>query len=188
MSKIDQKGAEQSLVVLVQKRDLVYEQWAKRKFVALKIATPTEKGDIGEDFLAGMLKAAGFGNISVVSGRRGPYDVRAVLGGKEMLVEVKVATRDVHKHFQFNGVRYDTAYTHLFCLGIGPDKIGYILLTKSELHDHHLVPMAKGVNSTFKLTKKEEQLSSFELFEQDINAAFAALQPMKVKGAKSPKR
>lgn len=166
---ITQDAAERALLDLAKKRRFKYQEW-KGKFKALKLASATEKGDMGEDFLAQLARECGY-EVDVVKGRRGQFDVGVKRGGQKLLFEVKVATMDVNGSFQFNGVRYDTKYTHLFCLGISPEKIGFLIVPKQVLGDkgNPMVSMAKGSNASFKLTKREVQLLSFEMFESALN-------------------
>lgn len=162
--------AEKMLIELIEKRDFVYEEkWLSHKFGKLKLASTTEKGDIGEDLLASLLKQIGYADVNVVKGRRNQYDVS--IEGKTFF-EVKVATQDTNKSFQFNGVRYDTKYTHLFCLGVMPDSIKYLIIAKNSLlnKEHTLTSMAKGSNATFKLTKKESNLKDFDKLQEDLKS------------------
>ncbi len=147
------------------------KKWKGHKYEMLKIISTTEKGNIGEDFLAKLLGKCGHKNIEVVDGRRGHYDVtiRDSNGKNIIAFEVKVATEDVSSHFQFNGIRYDTKYTHLFCFGISPNDINYLIIPKNDLNIHAMVSMAKGSNATFKLTKKNSDLNNFDSFCDDIN-------------------
>ena len=71
----------------------------------------------------------------------------------------------------FNGVQFDTRYTHLFCLGIAPTTAYYLIVPKEWLNnreDFMLVSMQKSTNATFKLTKPEAQLFSFDNFGHQI--------------------
>jgi len=85
--------------------------------------------------------------------------------------EVKVATQDVNGKFQFNGVRDDTVYSHLFCLGISPDDLHFLYIPKRVLRErYNLVPMTKGTNATFKVTiglTGDYPLMSFDSFERE---------------------
>ena len=134
------------------------------KFEKLKLASSIEKGNIGEDFLYRLLSLCGYADVGMPHGRRGNYDISVKQGKKNITFEVKVATRDTNKHFQFNAVRYDTEYSHLFCLGVSPNNLGYLIYPKVELLNEKLVSMAKGSNSAYKLTKKETELKSFHDF------------------------
>ena len=169
---ITQKTAEQKLCGLIESRRFRYQDWMEKRFACLKFASSTEKGDIGEDFLADLLRAIGYSEVEVVENRRGPYDVGVRNADNDIKFEVKVATQDIHNSFQFNGIRYDTQYTHLFCLGISRIAIKYLLVPKTHLLDnrygHVLVSMQKGANATFKLTKRENQLTGFDEFGTEI--------------------
>lgn len=178
-----QKKAEDLLMKILENRELGGAIWEGSKFALFKTMPTTNKGDIGEDFLAALLKSNRCSNVEVVKGRRGHYDVKATYNGKEATFEVKVATQDTNGAFQFNGVRYDTQYTHLFCLGISPDSIGFLLIRKDEVGKppHKMVAMAKGTNASFKLTKKVVDLSSFSQFSTALNGAFGNLPKPKKK-------
>ena len=174
MNILTQGIAEDELKDMADKRDFLNPQWYGGKFLAIKIADTTPKGALGEDFLAKMLSICGYDKIGVPDSRRGAYDVSLMHNGKTILFEVKVATRDTAMAFQFNGIRYDTRYTHLFCLGISPNTIGYLIIPKTDLVDpkkHRLVSMAKGSNSGFKLTKHHDTLNSFNRFSDDVSLA-----------------
>lgn len=149
------------------------KKWKGHQYEMLKLISTTEKGDIGEDFLAKLLRECGYKNIEVVEGRRGHYDVAIRDSDDKNIIEfeVKVATEDVSSAFQFNGIRYDTKYTHLFCFAISPDDINYLIIPKDDLITikHTMVSMAKGSNSSFKLTKKKSDLNNFDSFCDDLN-------------------
>jgi len=172
---ITEKIAKDCLKEKTKGANFSYSNWMHSEFSALKLASTTDKGNIGEDFFAELLRLMGYKNVTVVEGRRGDYDIAVKQEGKECLIEVKVATRDMHSNFQFNGVRHDTKYTHLFCLGISPNSIGYLIIPKKDLDEHKLVSMAKGSNATFKITKKDNLLRSFDLFENDVKTVMNSL-------------
>lgn len=144
------------------------KKWEGHDFHNLKLMSTTEKGNMGEDFLSNILKKCGYENVEVVKGRRGQYDVEIKDAPNTAQFEVKVATEDIHSNFQFNGVRYDTNYTHLFCLGISPNDIKYLIINKNDLNQHTLVSMAKGSNASFKLTKSKDVLRNFNIFNEEI--------------------
>ena len=105
-------------------------------------------------------------DVSRPDSRKGQYDVR--LNGK-FDFEVKTASLDTNSSFQFNGIRYDTNYTHLFLLGVSPAEIRFFVLSKQELYNYPMVSMAKGSNSAFKLTLPFNRLYSFDEFQNRIN-------------------
>jgi len=167
---VTQKKAIKLLIAETKKRKFKFTDWLGKQFEVLKFATPTEKGDIGEDFLVELLRGCGYNDVTILEGRRGDYDISAVIDGKEVKFEVKVATQDTNGNFQFGGIRYDTQYTHLFCLGIRPDTIDFLIIQKQDLGrpPHKLAPMASSTNSSFKLTKKPDDLISFDKFQDEI--------------------
>lgn len=167
---ITQRKAVNLLSTKTENREFKFMRWVGKRFGILKLASTTEKGDIGEDFVAELLRKCGYDDVTTVKGRRGHYDISAVIDGKEVKFEVKVATQDTNGNFQFAGIRYDTQYTHLFCLGITPDKIGFLIIQKQDLGrpPHKLVSMQRGTNSSFNLTKKLDDLLSFDKFQDEI--------------------
>lgn len=168
---ITQKSAEKMLLTLTQNKTFAHQAWSKAPFGLFKLISTTEKGDIGEDFLAELLTAAGHSKVKVIKGRRGQYDVSLEYKNETLLFEVKVATEDTSGAFQFNGIRYDTTYTHLFCFGISPNELGFIVVPKAKLGagKYKMVPMARGSNASFKLTRKKSELLSFSDFKKVID-------------------
>ena len=163
---------------LLEGRSFKYQKWMEKRFASLKFASASEKGDVGEDFLGAMLKGMGYRDVEVVPTRRGEYDVRVSNGGEEIKFEVKTATRDVHESFQFNGIRYDTRYTHLFLFGISPEALCYEIVPKGKLNSagYTMVPMQKGANSTFKVTRREKDLRNFDDFSAEVRDLLGAPQ------------
>ena len=86
--------AERLLLDLIAKSEFRYEEWADSKFVDMKLASPTEKGNIGEDLLASLLRKIGYRDVEVLEARRGDYDVIVKHGKSSVKFEVKAATLD----------------------------------------------------------------------------------------------
>ena len=170
---MNSQDAEHLLLDIIAKNEFRHEDWANKKFAAMKIASATEKGSIGEDFLASILREIGYSEVAVLQGRRGDYDVAVEWQRSEVKFEVKVATMDTNGAFQFNGIRFDTRYSHLFCLGIMPDEAKYLIVPRGWLNnkkEFNMVSMAKGSNAAFKLTKKPNDLKPLGEFKSDIDA------------------
>ena len=168
-------AAESMLLDIAAESKFSFQAWENKKFAVMKMASTTEKGNIGEDLLASLLREIGYREVAVLEGRRGDYDVAVEWQKAEVKFEVKVATRDVNGHFQFNGIRFDTRYTHLFCLGVSPEETRYLIVPKSWLNNKegfNMAPMAKGANASFKLTKPLDGLNRFDGFKQDVDAIF----------------
>lgn len=155
---------------MIANRDFSISNWDEARFEMMKKASSTDKGNIGEDLLERLLKDMGYKDVERETSRRGHWDVRVKNGKQEITFEVKVATQDVHGSHQFNGVRYDTRYTHLFLLGVCPDELFFKIVKKEELVNNRytLVAMARGTASTYKLTQRTGDLESFEEFENEI--------------------
>lgn len=162
--------AERKIAEVIAKRTFKFEGWEGKQFSCFKFASATEKGDMGEDFLSEMLVALGYKNVEVVKGRRGHYDVRVKNLRKDVKFEVKTATLDTHGNFQFNGIRYDTQYTHLFFFGVLPEEIRYEIVPKSKIGstNYKMMPMQKSTNATFKITRPSAKLEKFGTFRTAI--------------------
>ena len=152
---------------LIGEREYSIAEWEGARFEMLKKSAATDKGNLAEDMLASLLETMGYQEVVLDQSRRGHWDVRVANGGAEVLFEVKVATQDVHKAHQFNGIRRDTKYTHLFLLGVLPEELRYCIVAKRDLDDYTLVSMAKGSNAAFKLTRKSADLQLFDAFYQE---------------------
>ena len=157
--------AEETLLKLIENKKFQIDKWYRKPFEKFKIISTTEKGNIAEDFLINLLEKCNK-KVSRPQNRKGHYDV---LVDDIIKFEVKLATQDRSGSFQFNGIRHDTKYTHLFCLGVAPDTIYYLIINKKDLYDYTLVSMAKGSNSSFKLTLTKKELKFFKDFQKDIN-------------------
>lgn len=163
--------ADQKIDEIVSSRSFEFEtKWKGKRFGRLKLASSTEKGDIGEDFLREMLEALRYKDIEVLKGRKGHFDVGVKNGKKHVKFEVKTATLDTRRMFQFNGIRYDTKYTHLFFFGVLLGRVCYEIVPKEKLDTkgYTMTPMRRGTNSDFKITRPSDRLSSFGTFGKDV--------------------
>lgn len=147
--------------------------WPGSRYAGVKdISDLTTKGNMAEDFLAQTLRDIGYTNVVVKQGRRGGWDVKVTNKGRVAKFESKIATQDTSHEHQFNGIRHDTEYTHLFLLAVQPDELLYKIIAKKDRDDYTLTPMQQGTNNTFKLTLprvgKEQFLLSFNHFESEV--------------------
>lgn len=129
-------------------------KWRERPFEIAKLMSTTEKGNAVEDFAAALFRQTGQTDVERHHSRRGDWDIR--VGGTTF--EVKCATMDTGGNFQFNGIRYDTKYDRLLVIGIAPDAVYFDIYRKQAIIDLPLVPMRKGSNSDFKLTRPPSKL------------------------------
>lgn len=151
-------------------REYAWDRWIGTTFQQFKFMSNTKKGNKGEDFLVKLLKKEGYASAKTKSNRRGRFDVKVEINGKDIEFEVKVATQDVNGSHQFNGIRYDREYTHLFCLGITPEDVKFMIIAKQDLggDNHTMTTMAKDTEAAFKLTKKTDELNDFDQFSDRI--------------------
>ncbi len=148
------------------------DKWDGQPFEHIKRISNTKVGDVGQTFVERLCTEIGF-DIAVPRDPRGkrlrqhPWDIQ--IEGASF--EVKTATEDVNRSFQFNHIRYHREYDALLCIGISPDAIRMGAWTKAEVTTNkagHLVNMDKGTAATHKLTKRPEQLHSINEFEDQI--------------------
>lgn len=148
------------------------DKWVGAPFENIKRISNTKVGSVGQEFVERLCDEVGFA-IEFPTGAGGkrsptsPWDIRI----EGVSFEVKTATEDVHRNFQFNHVRYHREYQALLCVGVGPDTILFGAWSKAEVTTGaagHLVTMDKGSSATFKLTKRIAQLHPIAEFEQRI--------------------
>lgn len=150
---------------LLEQKATSLSKWKNKKFEKVKLISTTEKGDLVEDFFAALLRECGYTDVKVVKSRRGDFDVSV---GKTHRFEVKAASMDVNGSFQFNGIRYDKKYTHLFLMGITPNSLHFLIVPKNNLDTYTLTPMAKRTNSAFKLSRRPADMLPIETFAATI--------------------
>ena len=106
----------------------------------LRASATTEKGNLGEDLLHKILIGIGYLKSRINENRKGDWDVIVQNGSKEVKFEVKLGSLDTNGNHQFNGIRHDTLYTHLFLLGVLPYELKYKIIPKRDLGEYKLVP------------------------------------------------
>lgn len=130
--------------------------WTGAPLESFRRVHNTNRGDIGEEFLARYLERSGV-PIHRSESRVAPWDIE--IRGRKL--EVKTASEDTSGLFQFNHVRLDRAYDYLFCLGVRPSEILFQSWRKGQVAEGSagtLVRMAEGQSVTFKLTKKPDEM------------------------------
>ena len=148
-------------------------KWLGARFEGVKTVSNSHVGKIGQDFVEEVCKALGleheFPMLNERRLARSPWDVKIV--GKTF--ELKTATEDVKRCFQFNHIRHHRAYDGVICIGIAPEAVMFACYTKSEIATGkagRLVTMDKGSSATFKLTKRKAELHPIEEFAQRLTA------------------
>lgn len=134
--------------------------WTAAPLESFRRVANTNRGDIGEEFVARYLESHGI-SVQRSESRNMEWDLE--LAG--IRFEVKTASEDTGGSFQFNHVRLDRDYHYLLCLGIRPAEILFDAWRKGEVSEKAagtLVRMAEGQSVTFKLTKKPGSMRKIE--------------------------
>ena len=135
-------------------------KWSGAMLEPFRQVANTNRGDIGEEFVARYLDQFEIPVIRSES-RIQPWDLD-IAGLK---FEVKTASEDSGGSFQFNHIRLDRSYDYLLCLGIRPEEILFNGWRKGEVSEGvagSLVRMAEGQSVTHKLTKRPADMKKIE--------------------------
>lgn len=155
------------------------KKWIGAKYEGIKIVSNTAVGKVGQTFVENLCSAIGLPFTVPVdaSGKRlnqSPWDI-AIL---DKQFELKTATEDVGRCFQFNHIRYHRPYDAAIFIGIAPNQILFDCHSKADLvtgKAGRLVSMEKGANASYKFTRHPNALHPIAEFEQRLRALVAAL-------------
>ncbi len=155
-------------------------KWLDAPFGKIKQLSNTHIGDVGQDFVARLCEATGLEcelplNQQGVTTTQSPWDVR--INGKDF--ELKTATEDVRRSFQFNHIRLHRSYDAVLCVGIAPDAILFDAWSKAALTTEaagKLTTMDRGSSATWKLTKRRNELRPIADFAARLTELIAELQ------------
>lgn len=156
------------MLLKVAKEKHIEKKWDNAPLYLIKILPNTSKGDLGEDFIEAYAKELGF-EVEEKESNKGDYDKK--INGKKF--EIKFATEDQSGNFQFNHIRMDFKYDWLICLGCSPSEIFFQIYTKSDVvmgNAGTMVPMGKGHNADWKLTKKKSALLPIINFKDKMHS------------------
>ena len=129
----------------------------------------TPKGDGGERIVADTLEhvfTQHYGvdyvvDVNVVGAEKGDYDVIIEVYDSEgttvntLKIEVKTATEDSNKKFQWNGLKKNIDYDVVFGLGVRPDDFVFAIQTREYIEKTLTTNMSRDVVGSFKWTSKE---------------------------------
>jgi hypothetical protein len=129
-------------------------------------------GEVGQDFIEHWCKLVGLQykyprDYKGCRLNQSPWDIE--INGIKF--ELKTATEDTSKHFQFNHIRYHRPYDAILCLGVTPDSLYFGVWTKADIvtgKAGNLVSMEKGANASYKLTKNSKHLKPFDNFYSEL--------------------
>jgi len=157
-----------ALLIKVAKEKHIEKKWDNQPLYLIKILPNTSKGDLGEDFIEAYAKELGF-EVEEKESNKGDYDKK--INGKKF--EIKFATEDQSGNFQFNHIRMDFKYDWLICVGCSPNEIFFEIYPKESVvmgRAGTMVPMGKGHNADWKLTKKKSALLPIKDFKDKITS------------------
>ena len=140
--------------------------WKESPLEIIKGISNSSVGKSGELFVKKIFEA----NDCIVKKHmaRGEYDLLVCRNKVEKKIEVKTATMDAHKKFQFNGVRLDRYYDMLLVLGISPKCIFFNIYTKKEVKYLPKVEITKNIHKNYKVTRNENDLLGIKFFSEKI--------------------
>lgn len=148
-------------------------KWLDAPFEGIKVLSNSHVGKVGQEFVEELCKTIGLSHEFPMLGPKrnphSPWDMK-ILGHS---FELKTATEDVSRNFQFNHIRHHRPYDGVICLGIGPSYILFGCYTKADIATGkagRLVTMDQGSSATFKLTKSRTGLFPIVEFEPRLRA------------------
>jgi hypothetical protein len=144
-----------------------------------KIVSNTAVGKVGQTFVESLCEAIGLPFTVPIDGagrrlNQSPWDI-AILGKQ---FELKTATEDVSRCFQFNHIRYHRPYDAAIFIGVAPEQIFFDAWSKADLvtgKAGKLVSMEAGANASYKFSRRPAQLHPITDFETRIRALVATL-------------
>ena len=141
------------------------EKWENSRFEGIKTLSNTHIGEIGQNYIYKLCKDLKL--KAEPSKTKGSWDIKI----EGIKFEIKTATEDTNKNFQFNHIRYHREYDGVICLGVAPNFLYFNIWTKAELSTKKagtLVSMEKQANASYKLTKKATELHPIDCFDDKI--------------------
>lgn len=147
-------------------------KWSGATLEPFRQVANTNRGDIGEDFIARYLNQYDI-PVTRSGSRVHPWDLD-IAGLK---FEIKTASEDRGGSFQFNHIRLDRNYDYLLCLGVRPEEIVFNAWRKGDVSEGvagTLVRMAEGQSVTHKLTKRPDDMRNIEDLPAWIRSVRAA--------------
>lgn len=147
-------------------------KWSGALLGKIKTISNTKVGTVGQMFIERLCDELHLPwtvplNVGGRRATQSPWDIK-ILGVE---FELKTATEDTNKKFQFNHLRYHRPYEAVLCLGVSPADLYFGCWTKAEVSTGKagkLVSMEKGANASYKLTKGPTELHSIDDFGPTI--------------------
>ena len=148
-------------------------KWLDSKFEGIKTLANTHVGTVGQNFVESLCKALELQHEFPMTGSKrlnqSPWDIRIL--GKTF--ELKTATEDTTRCFQFNHIRYHRPYDAVLCIGVAPDAILFDCWSKADIvtgKAGRLNSMEAGANASYKFPKRRAVLHPISDFESRIRS------------------
>ena len=154
-----------ALLIKIAKEKHIDKKWKDQPLYLIKILPNSNKGNLAEEFVVEYCNSLGF--KAKKEEKLGDFDIKI----NDKKFEVKMATEDLAGNFQFNHIRLDFKYEWLLCMGFAPAEIFFDMFSKADVATGKagvLVPMGKGHNADFKLTKPKNQLKSIRKLKKTL--------------------
>lgn len=154
-------------------------KWNGAKFEGIKTLANTHVGSVGQNFVETLCEELCLPcEFPMSSGKRlnqSPWDIRIL--GKTF--ELKTATEDTSRCFQFNHIRYHRTYDAALFIGVAPDSVFFDCWSKADLvtgKAGRLNSMEAGANASYKFPRRRAIMHSIDQFETRIRALVASMQ------------
>jgi hypothetical protein len=179
MKTFENQITESSLDIL--QKEVEKSLWKNSKYEVIKLVSPTQKGNFGEDVTKKAFESIGIECV-IKKQRRGDWDTQISMNTFKKYFENKLATEDVNGSFQFNGVKLNRQYDFLFCLGVSYNQLYFKIISKLELEtkkEWGFCSMTKKNETedkqslSYKVTIPKSQMIPMDEFQNfDFNSLF----------------
>ena len=153
-------------------------KWIGAKFEGIKTLANTHVGSVCQNFVEALCAELGLiHEFPMSAGRRlsqSPWDIR-ILG---TTFELKTATEDTNRCFQFNHIRYHRTYDAALFIGVAPDEILFDCWSKADLvtgKAGRLNSMEAGANASYKFPRRRAIMHPIDQFENKIRLLVGSL-------------
>ena len=131
-------------------------KWSGSKYEEVKKATLSDKGKFGEKVTNDYLTYVDY-KSEIINGGIGDYDIELNICDFDVIldtlkIEHKLATEDIHNSFQFNGIKKEIDYDYVYCFGVSPNDMWFIIQTREWCEDNLTTNMSKNVTGGYKYT------------------------------------
>ena len=130
-------------------------KWSGSKYDIIKKAPVSTKGKFGEKVTSAYLNCINY-KSKIVNGGIGDFDILLEAPNVKLKIEHKLATEDVHNSFQFNAIKKAIDYDYVFCFGVSPNDLWFIIQTREWCEQNLTTNMSKNVVGGFKYTVRKD--------------------------------